>query len=714
MGEYELGLREILGVIRRQLRLILLTLLLALAVATGIVLAARPVYTAAALVLVDPSRKDLLEADPTTAQAPLDSPRVDSEVEIVKSDATMLKVVADANLLQQPGYSLQPGLFDRFLTLVRLKQPVDPTPDDLLRYALKQLREQIAVQRIGLTYLISVEARSGDPALAATIANAVAKAYIANQLSAKIDGVVAAGQVIDARIADANQAVVASEQAFDNYIGDNIGRIADATGRADLVDLKARLDTLKSQSTSLASEVSLTDRSYANRDWSTLASTLKDDAIAKLEADRAALVASGDAVNGDGRSIRDQLAQIDADLRARADASLSALKTRLATTQSGVSDLRGQLRRDVLGSDLPAETLASIYSVQQNAEIARGQYQSLLARSKALQSQAYLQVPDSRVVSAATPPGDPSSPNVRLIFVLAGVLGLVGGVGMAFLYENYVGGFTSLDQLRGMTRLVVPTAVPRQAEIKPERDGSYSIADRLLTAPLSAFSESIRRLRVGVDQAARRVRRATGTPEAGASTVVMVSSASPGDGKSTIALSLARAYALSGKTTLLVDCDLRRPSLHAQLGLAPSAGLIDYLGSGGSAGLAPIIVPDAASTAHLVIGARLGDVATDQFVTGEAFGRLIEQAQAAYEIVILDTPPIGVVVDGLYIAAHVDVAVMVVRFGATGQRELRASLLALDDARQPASEVVAVLNQLSARESAYNEDYGGYHAGALG
>src|SRR5690606_8693066 len=113
--------------------------------------------------------------------------------------------------------------------------------------------------------------------------------------------------------------------------------------------------------------------------------------------------------------------------------------------------------------------------------------------------------------------------------------------------------------------------IPRQKEQK----NGHSLADLMLRSPLSVFAESIRKVRLALDQSMRREPLSRSGEQRGR--VVLVTSTAPGEGKTTTSLSLARAYAQSGLTTLLIDCDLRRPSVHRHLGWTPSTGLIDYL-----------------------------------------------------------------------------------------------------------------------------------------
>lgn len=236
---------------------------------------------------------------------------------------------------------------------------------------------------------------------------------------------------------------------------------------------------------------------------------------------------------------------------------------------------------------MPPEMLTEIYGLQQSAEIARKQYQDLLSRLQEMDAQTDLQLPDSRIVSQAIPPSSPASPKVMQITLIAGVFSLALGFGLALLREHYVGGFVSDDQVRSVLRVQLAAITPKQAtdDVGKSTNGSVvtSVADLMVTQPLSVFAESVRRLRLALDHAERMkyLSRSEPIPVAGEGqergTIIMTTSSVPGEGKSTMAVALARAYALTGKSTLLIDCDLRKPSVGRYLNLNPSYDFIDYL-----------------------------------------------------------------------------------------------------------------------------------------
>lgn len=713
MDAAALDLRGIFDLLRRRIWIIVAALVVAVGFAGLALLALKPIYSATTLVLVDPSKKNLLDPEAQLSGSSSDSARVDSEVELVNSETTLMAVASELDLANDPEFGLRLGLRDMLLAFFRIAEPQLPTGDQALAAMIDGLRSSVDVDRRGLTYLIAITAQSGRPQVAANIANSLARNYIAQQLDAKVTSTLDSARIIEARMTDASTTVAQSERAFDEFIDKNLASISEATGRTDFERIRDEIQSLNDFRAQSASVADAAQQSLARRDWATLASSLKDDAVANLERQRVALL---DTIAGvaDGSqqevNLNAQLADLETQLNTAASTAVSGLRNELTQSQGRISDLRNQLRQSILTADLPSEVLTSIYELQQSAEVARAQYQTLLTRQKDLDTQAYLQVADSRIVSAATPPTEPSFPNPRLVLLMAGLAGLAIGVGLAFLIENFVGGFTSEAQAEAILKTPVASAVPRQRATRRNGGEAASVADSLIVAPLSVYSESVRRIRIGIDQA---VRRANGHRPEGEGVVIVVSSAAPSEGKTTIALSLSRAYALAGMSTLLIDCDLRKPGIHRQLGMEASEGLLEYLGgSSEAADLKSILTVDAGSGAQIIVGSRRSDIATDQLVAGKTFARLIAAARKNFDIVVLDTPPVGPVVDALYLAAMADAIAFVVKFSSTPQQEVKAAMAALMSAKREHAPVLTVLNQQSSNAAAYRGKYAGYYAEA--
>ena len=701
MEDRPFDVRAMLGPIKRQLGLMLAVFVVLMTVSGLGVIMLRPVYTSTALVQVDTTQKNLLDAQSGLPGLATDSGRIDGEVELAQSDTVLLRAIRDGNLLIQGSFVPKPTWLASLFDTLGLKTYAQPTGKQLLDDVLDRLSRAVSVERRGLTFLIAVDARSESPDEAAAVANLIAQTYIATQLDGKVSAVLRSRDIIQARVADVSRALAASEDALDAFVDTNAASLAASGARADLAAIVAQLQAKAIEAEQVSTTIGSATSSLASSDWQSLTTMLQSDALRSLEERR--LRTEGllaEASPPESVNLRAELAAIEADLRGKTVAAIADLKNRSSVLASDQDNLRAKLASSDLASDLTSTQLTELYQLQQTARIARSQYDTLLARLKDLESQAYLQVADSRVVSEAIAPRRPSFPNMGLLFAMAAVVSMFAAVVLAFVRENFVGGIVSADQTRDLLKVESVVTVPRQRDFK----GARSLPDLIGVAPLSVYSEAIRKIRLCVDQA-----RGMGRADMDAQ-VILITSANPGEGKSTIALSLGHAYAQSGTTTLVIDCDLRKPSLHKLLDVPGENGLLDFLqATDDEKTLDSVVYVDPSNRLEVVVGAGRSLGATEELVTGAKFRALISVARQSFGVVILDTPPLGPVVDGAYLARFADTVVLVNKWASTSQSDARNAIATIRASARPETPVVAVLNQ-SADASRASGRFAEYYA----
>ena len=266
-----------------------------------------------------------------------------------------------------------------------------------------------------------------------------------------------------------------------------------------------------------------------------------------------------------------ELKKIDEQLQLEVKRGMSIMAEEAAQSQKQLKTTWTEFDTVLMKGGLPTDLLAQIYGIRQTSNNETALYKTLLSRSQALETETALQVADSRVVSNAFPASQPSSPNKKLIIAL----GLVGGLGvgfiLAFLFEHFISGFFTEEQIEEFIK------VPAIASIKTEKSGAgeTSLADKLVSSPMSRFAESLRRVQVAIQHSLFTGDEERDRKQGGS--VILVTSTLPSEGKTTVALSLARSYALSGKRSLIIDLDLRKPSVHTQLNKTTPKGIDDFL-----------------------------------------------------------------------------------------------------------------------------------------
>ena len=230
---------------------------------------------------------------------------------------------------------------------------------------------------------------------------------------------------------------------------------------------------------------------------------------------------------------------------------------------------------------------------------------------------------------------------------------------------------------------------------------------------MSPFAESYRKLRASIDEE-------IGDTEGGR--IIMVTSAIPAEGKSTTALALARTYASAGKLTLLIDADLRNPSIHGYLGAEPETGLLEYLMDrtarpksasdqdtllGNEEEVAQFYVVDPLTNAGVILGRKRSNVPTDAPLQSDVFAGLLNGARQSFDVIIVDTAPLVPVVDTRYVAPHVDAAVLCVRFGEATQAEVRGAYDQLAKAGRGKLKILSALSCFEGSNRSYR--YDGYY-----
>jgi capsular exopolysaccharide synthesis family protein len=686
-GTETVDIRGILSMLRRQMRLILSSVVIVVGLALLYLFSATSIYTSQALIYVDPSKKDLLSAEQaSSSSSSADNSKIDSEVEILRSNRVLFETMNHMGLIQDGEFGPQLSRFDQIKLAVGFDVVAPDDPKALVAETSQKLRDSVDIRRKGLTYLITVAAKSESPEKAANIANTMAEVYIKQQVASKVDAALAARDVLQAQIDTARGGLAQSEASFNTFITDNLTRLEAEVGTKRFTQLQNQFRSVRTETLQTQTQVVSARAALDGMNWDALLATLSSDALSSLGRQRVAIerrLRGAQSGSDEEINLRAGLIEIQTNMEQQAQVAVGALERTLALKQDSLDELQSSLRSEVLQGDLSPDTLASIFSLQQEADISQRQYSNLLSRMRDLEAQAMVQVADSRLVSEALPPNVPSAPNRQLILSFSTIVAVGIGVGLAFINEFFVGGITSLSQLRNIvTTGVVIGSVPKVVLT----DTQLSVGELVTDEPMSTFSEALRRIRANIDQKLRE--------NVDDCAVIMVTSANSSEGKSSLSLSLARTYANAGKNVLLIDGDLRKPSQHKLLGFEPNEGFLEYLSNPdvGSGTDSSFYITDSKSRTGIILGRGQADVPTDQLLQTETFFNLMQSARKSMDIIIIDTSPMLPVVDARYIAPHADAIIMTVRYGMTSQSDLREAFVQLNAAKRSKASIYTVLN----------------------
>ena len=698
-GFLEFDLMALYRTLRKRLGLIVSVTLGLTALAMVVVLQQTPLYTAETQVLLDRQKMQVTDMEAVMSGMPADSATVDSEVEILRSRALAARVVDRLDLMQDPEFNVRlrkPSLLrwiDPRVWLggaLRFFEAERPAPNEEavaraeLNGVIDALLDRLAVSRQRLTYVISIRFVSDDPDKAARIANTIADTYILDQLEAKFEATRTANEWLSRRLDELRQQVQDSERAVEIFRAEQ-----------GLESLAAGVTVSEQQMSELNAQLILARTALAE-------ARAKYERARQIRSSGGSIESMADVVQSGTIS---QLRQKQAEL-ARELANLSSrygprhpevvnaeAQRRDINAQIGaeISRIIGSLQNNVSVAEIRGETgesgqaMVQFRELEREAAANRAVYESFLNRFKETSQQQDLQVPDSRVISQATAPIAPSHPRKALSLGLALLLSCMFGVGLALLLEHLDNGLETsrdVEETLGLPHLVSLPLVPAEKGPggKPMKPHDY-----LLSKPLSAFSESLRSLR-----SALQLSNVDNPPK-----VILFTSALPSEGKTTTSVSFARAAAASGLNVVLVDCDLRHPSVHKIFGLAtPKAGLVELLAE--RLDVSSVMIDDE-KTSLKILPIATGAANPPDLLASSQMQLLIERLRGEYDLVVIDSAPVLPVSDSRVLSRVVDETVFIVRWSETPKdaaqaavRELRlyqgniagAILVAVDTTKQ--------------------------------
>ncbi len=363
---------------------------------------------------------------------------------------------------------------------------------------------------------------------------------------------------------------------------------------------------------------------------------------------------------------------------------LKAIQDQITSTQSQVDGL----------AVLPARTAEQ----EQQLQTLQGRLIQLgSAYATLLQLSSNSAANQLSTVEPAVAPSEPSGPRILLNTILAAILGLLIAVGIAFLVEHLDDTVKSPEDVAEVAGIPTLGAIVR---MKGEKGEEYSLT--ALNYPRAPATEGFRTLRTNLEFAS--VDEPTRS--------ILVTSAVPSEGKTTIASNLAVVFAQSGKKVLLLDADLRRPGVHRAFNLPNSFGLTNLLRFDN---LTVDSVANATSERNLRVittGALPPNPA--ELLSSHRMKAVLAKLQKEVDLIVVDSPPLQVVTDAAILAAEVDGTLLVIDSGHTRKGSVRSAAEALS--RVGAHVLGATVNRLSDRVGSYYyyQYYGNYYGSSQG
>jgi polysaccharide biosynthesis transport protein len=700
-----LDARSLWRVLLWRARLIAVVALGVVAVAAATLAIVPPKYKGTTILLVDPRQPRVTNSEAVLAGIGADAAAVESQVELIQSSALARKVIAKLDLASDPEFtsaSVTERIKDGLLWM--LGRPPAASADARINRLVYRFQSGLSVHRRGLTYILEVSYFSVNAEKAARISGAVAEAYLDDQRAAKREVTARASGWLGDRIEEMRDRVRRAERAVADYRSAN--RIVDVTQGNKLVarqieDITQQLALARSRKAEARGRLERVEearRHAANpAALAALGEVLQSQVIGNLRtqyAEAARLEAEYSALYGTRYpalvAVRAQLADLRRQIDREIERVAAGVRNDYEVASSRETALEAELAKLKEQSESFGQADVALRELEREAQAERALFEQFLSRGKETNEQQSLQIADARIVSPALTPIKPERPVAALLLAVAAACGLLFGVALVLAMERLRRGLRSASEVEQFVGLPNLGILPQQTDGK--RGGLLRRA--VLAAPRT------KAIRYAVDFPASdyaaslwaimaRLRR---TASAGASQVLVVASALPGEGKSTFAANLSLAYATTGTRTLLIDADVYAAETTRAFGMK-GPGLCEILQ--GKAQLASATAKDV-KTGLYVLGAREASLTASDLkdIDEKSIAAVLAECRKHFDLVVIDSPAI-LPADGGAFIEFADRAVMMVEWDRTERATVQDALAMLG--RHKSKLTGIVLNKASPR-----------------
>ncbi|WP_421693809.1 GumC family protein [Aestuariivirga sp.] len=664
-----------------------------------------PIYKATASIQIEREATKVLDKGDVDNEEAGGQDFYQTQYQLLSSRTLSERVAAALSLGNDPAFNTE--VAPSLLTLIRSKlaglifsednapageatsAEAQSATDALDLSAAARLRGGLQIEPVRGSRIVNVSFNHPDPNVAKRVANGYAEVFITDNLDRRFEATAYARKFLEERLAQLKAKLEESEKLLVKY-ADEKGILTVGEGKtvvdSDIEALNTKLTDARYEKIRLE----LIWQRVENADGMEIAEIRNNETVQENRKLRSELSAQYQQKLNifkpsypEMQQLRSQIAELDAQLAVSVRAVKADIKSSYEAARISAAMLEGELEKGK--KTLVEQRNRSIqYNIlQREVDTNRQLYDGLLQRYKEIGVAGGIGTNNVSFVDKADAPGFPSSPNVKrnlLLGTLAGLaLGFMAAFGLDFLDET----FKVPEDIEKETGLPVVGIVPLP------KDG-MSI-DMALQDQRSAVSEAYRSLRTSLQFS---------TPQ-GLPSSILVTSSMPSEGKSTSAIGIADTLGKVGLKVLLIDADLRKSSLHKRLQLRNDRGLTNYL-IGGIEAADTLQVTPMQNVFAITSGPLPPNPA--ELLSGTRMAELIRAAGDAYDIVIVDGPPIIGLADAPLLAGATQVTLLLIGANSTRKRALRVAVRRMQVVR--ANIIGTVLNKFDRREASYGYGYG--------
>jgi polysaccharide biosynthesis transport protein len=676
-------LREYIRVLIKSKWVVIASVALIVGVVAISTLRTTPIYEAVGSIAInkmDPVTFNL--KDSSSSIDYYDPADMDTEVRILKSDLLALQVIRQLNLdkLPQPGARNQSSSSTSQLT-------TDAMQPDSARTsaALASFKSSLQVSLVPNTRIIEIRYRSADKDIAARVVNTLANTYVEQNFKTRFESTMQASDWLSKQLVDLQIKVETSQEKLVKYQKEH--EILGIDEKQNITT--AKLDELNRELTAAESVRMEKESIYhlvqagdsdsiaaaANVDGSAKGSSANSALLEKLREQQADLkiqVAQLSTQFGPSypklAQLNSQLKEVDAEIQTEMRKVAARLRGDYLAAVQRETMLRGALEKQKQEANKLNESAIEYSLLKRDVDANRTLSEGLLEKLKEAGVTAGLRSNNFRIVDVARVPTAPSGPNLPRNLAFALALGLSTGVGLAFLLDSMDNTVRTPEQAQVISALPSLGMIPLGSRSAREFGGrerlalaSSKEAVELVTKsrPRSQMAESYRALRTSL-----LLTFAGGPPK-----VILITSALPEEGKTTTSVNSAIVLAQKGTRVLLIDADLRRPSIHKTFGMGPKLGLSNVLT--GTASLQETIIPSMVLPDLFILPAGTPPPNPAELLASTKMKNILEQLRKHYDHIVIDSPPTLSVTDAVVMSTGADAVVLVIHSGHTTKPALR-------------------------------------------
>lgn len=688
----------LIGALRRNKWLILACILIAGAVAFGVLKTIRPSYYSYVEVLLNTRQERVVGVEQVISDLNVTNSVVAGEIAVLRSNLLLGQVVDKLHLMEHPDFN--PYTVAKLSIVTRLTEatwaglaalgigieapePMPETsaegdgrlsPGDARNLVIWQVRRNLVAVQSGISYVISISMRAHDPDIAAAIANAVADQYIQDQLATKQAATQRAIDWLDKRLVELETQLRGAEDEVVEFLAQQV--LEEGGDKDSVTQQLAEMNRaiVVGRNDRAAAEVRLSNaRQLMAKDGPEGAAAALatprlaslDTELADLERKRAQLATRLGPSHPDMVALQLALADLMRDRTAAVRAGVEELEATLEQARGRENAIQDGITKAQRRKVELSRSSVRLSQLERSANAMRQVYESFLAGFQETTQQVEFQRADARVITEGVAALSPARPRRNLILAVALALGAALGIALVFAREALNQTVRSAPELARATGLPVLSTLPRA---RMRGAGAAWQLAQLHRPRISGYAEGLRLLRFGL------MNLLVGkSPH-----VVMLTAAEQGVGCSTTVLGLGRVLAALGHRVAIVDADFRQPHQHKLLQLKLSGpGVAEYLD--GSATCTEIMVVDVEPRLSLVPARTNPSNAADMLSAGR-FRALIRELGAMHDIVLIDAPPVLGLADTTVLAGITDAIIVVAQSGSSSRADVASAISALEGA----------------------------------